>query len=100
MERRQQETELILKIIQVGDRAVREIWRFKDETLRDVTTTPQMIEHNQIAAEESVGNGFGHRSDALGIVLSPFAIVRHLLDAVQVINELANRPHLFWFGEG
>jgi hypothetical protein len=33
-------------------------------------------------------------------VLLTFAIVRHLSDAVQVINELANCPCLFGFGEG
>ena len=55
-----------------------------------VTAAPEMIEHNQIAAKESVRNRFGHRSDALGIVLPPFAIIRHLRDAVQVINELIN----------
>ena len=55
-----------------------------------VTAAPEMIEHNQIANEETVGNLFGHRSDALGIVLPPFAIVRHLLDSVQVIHELMN----------
>jgi hypothetical protein len=33
-------------------------------------------------------------------VLPTFAIVRHLGDAVQVINELANRPGLFGFGQG
>ena len=55
-----------------------------------VTAAPQMNEHNQITAEESVGNWFGHKSDALGMVLPPFAIVRHLRDAVQVIHELMN----------
>ena len=86
VERRQQETELILEVVQVGDWAVREVRRFKDETLGHETAAPEMIEHNQVAAEKSVGNWFGHRSDALDIVLPPFAIVRHLRDAVQVIH--------------
>ena len=37
-------------------------------------------------------DGFGQIAlvDALGIVLPPFAIIRHLRDAVQVIHELMN----------
>src|SRR5438128_1545580 len=95
VKRREQETELVLEIVQVGDRTVREVGRFKYEPFGHEAATPQMIEHNQAAAEESVRNWFGHKSDALGIVLPTFAIVRHLRDAVQVINKLVNRSHVF-----
>jgi hypothetical protein len=66
VEGREQETELVLEIVEVGDRAVRQVGRLEDETLGHVTAAPQMIEDDQIADEESVGCAFEHRSDANG----------------------------------
>src|SRR5207249_3865105 len=57
---------LILEFVQVSDRTVRQVWSFKDETLRHVTASSQMIEHNQIAAEEPVRWALKHRSDTDG----------------------------------
>ena len=86
VERRQQQAKLLLKIVQVGDGAVGEVGRFKDEAFGDITAAPQMIEQNQIADKKTVGWTFKHKSDALGF--SPFGVVHHLLDAVQVFHEL------------
>ena len=66
VERRQQEAELILKIVQVGDRAVREVGCFKDETLGHIAAAPEMIEHNQITSEKAIGCVFKHMSDVDG----------------------------------
>jgi hypothetical protein len=98
VERGEQETELILKIVQVGDLAVGEVGRFKDKPLGHVTAAPQMIEHNQVADKKTVGCAFKHKSDALGF--SPLHVVHHLLDAVQVIHELLDGAHGFAFVDG
>ena len=66
VERSQQQAELVLKFVQVGDGAVGEVGRFKDKTFGDVTAAPEMIEQNQIADEKTVGRAFKHKSDALG----------------------------------
>jgi polyhydroxyalkanoate synthesis regulator phasin len=63
VERGEQETELILKIVKVGDLAVGEVRRFKDKPLRDVTPAPEQIEDNQVADKKTVGSAFKHRSD-------------------------------------
>jgi hypothetical protein len=63
VKRGEQETELILKIVEVGDLAVGEVGRFKDKPLRHVTTAPEQIEDNQIADKKTVGSAFKHRSD-------------------------------------
>ncbi len=55
VERSQQQTKLFLKVIQVGNRVVGEVGRFKDEAFGDVTAAPMMIEHHQIALKKSVG---------------------------------------------
>jgi hypothetical protein len=64
MEGCQQQTELLLKFIQVGDGTVGQIRRFKDKAFGDVAAAPQMIEQNQIADKETVGWTFKHKSDA------------------------------------
>jgi hypothetical protein len=43
VERGQQETDLILEIVQVRNGAVREVGRLEDETLRDVTAATEML---------------------------------------------------------
>ena len=63
VKRGEQETELILKIVEVGDLAVGEVGRFKDEPLRHITTAPEQIEDNQVADKKTVGSAFKHRSD-------------------------------------
>jgi hypothetical protein len=86
VQRSQQQAELFLKFVQVGNRAVGQVGGFKDKAFGDVAAAPQMIEQNQIADKETVGWTFKHKSDALGF--SPLHVVHHLLDAVQVIHEL------------
>ena len=63
VERREQETELILKIVEIGNLAVGEVGRFKDKALRDIPAAPEQIEDNQIADKKPVGSVFKHRSD-------------------------------------
>jgi hypothetical protein len=63
VKRGEEETELILKIIEVGNLAVGEVGRFKDKPLCHVTTAPKQIEDNQVADKKTVGSAFKHRSD-------------------------------------
>ena len=98
MEGCQQQTELLLKFIQVGDGTVGQIRRFKDKAFGDITAAAQMIEQNQIADKETVGWTFKHKSDALGF--SPLHVVHHLLDVVQGIHELLDGAHGFAFVDG
>ena len=63
VQRGEQETELLLKIIEVGDLAVGEVGRLKDKAFRHETTASEQIEDNQIADKETVGSAFKHRSD-------------------------------------
>ena len=66
VQRSQQQAELFLKFVQVGNRAVGQVGGFKDKAFGDVAAAPQMIEQNQIADKETVGWTFKHKSDALG----------------------------------
>ena len=63
VKRGEQETELILKIVEVGNLAVGEVGRFKDKPLRHEATAPELIEDNQIADKYTIGSAFKHRSD-------------------------------------
>ena len=88
VKRREQETELILEIVQVGDRAVREVGRFKNESLRHITAAPEMIEHNQIAAEKPLGIGSGIGQTRWELCCRRLQSSSHLRDAVQVIQRV------------
>ena len=57
VKRGEQETEVILEIVEVRHLAVGEVGRFKDKPLRDEATAPELIEDNQIA--DIVYKGFG-----------------------------------------
>jgi hypothetical protein len=91
---------LVLKFVQVGNRTVRKVGRFKDKTFGDVTAAPERIEQNQIVYEKSIRGAFKHESDALGFhgdarrrLLPQF--IADLFNPRQVFHELwhgANRP--------
>ena len=98
VQRSQQQAELFLKFIQVGDGTVGEVRRFKDKTFGDITAAPQMVEHHQIAHKKTVGWTLKHKSDALGF--APLHVVHYLLDAVQVIHELLDGADRFAFVDG
>ena len=99
VQRSQQQAKLFLKFVQVGNRAVGQVGRFKDKALGDVTAAPQMIEQNQIAHKKTIGWTFKHKSDALGFV-PPVARRPHLLDADQVVHELLHRAGAVDFVDG
>jgi hypothetical protein len=63
VERREQETELILEVVEIGDRAVGEVGGFKDKPLRRIPAPPEKIKDNQVANKKTVRRAFKHRSD-------------------------------------
>src|SRR5581483_3682650 len=60
VEGRQQETKLFLKIVQIGNRAVRQIGSFENKSLRHISTAPQRIEQQKIADEETIRRTLEH----------------------------------------
>ena len=66
VKRGQQETELVLKIVEVGRLTVGQVWCLEDEAFRHVSAAPQMIEHNQVANKEAVGCGLEHSISSAG----------------------------------
>ena len=88
VERRQQQAKLLLKFVQVGNRTVGEVGRFKDKALGDIPAAPERIEQNQIAHEKSVGGAFKHKSDMPGFAAR--GRVHYLLHASQVVHQLFN----------
>src|SRR6266550_4419925 len=92
VERREQEAGLILEIVEVGCRTVREVGRFKDETFRNVPAAPEMIEDHHVADEETIGSALKHRSDAnehSGVDDGDLVeFLAHLVNAREVFGEL------------
>src|SRR5205823_1330503 len=60
VERGQQETELLLEIVEIGYWAVGKVRCLKDEPLRDVAAAAKVIEHDQVAHEKTVGSPLKH----------------------------------------
>src|SRR6266545_1336668 len=56
----QQETELILKCVQIRYRAVQEVGRLEDKSLRHVASAPKVVEHDQVANKVTVGSALEH----------------------------------------
>ena len=89
VERSQQQAKLFLKVVQVGNRAVGEVGRFKDKALGHITAAPQMIKQDQIADKEAVGWTFKHKSKVLGFPAWP--VRDDPLDPVQDGHQLSHR---------
>jgi hypothetical protein len=89
---REQETELILEVVQVGGGTVGEVGRFNDETLCDEAATPEMIEDYHVADKETVGSAFEHKSDANGRSgdgdFLRAKLLAHLVNAGELFGEL------------
>ena len=98
MQGREEPAELFLKVVQVGDGAVGEVGRFKDEALGDITAAPQVIEQDQIADKETVGWTFRHILYALGLL--PPGIFDHLLNPDEVGHELLDGANGFALVDG
>ena len=54
-QRGEHQRELVLEAVEFGGLRVRQVRRFKNEALGDVTALPQRIENDQIIEEVSVG---------------------------------------------
>ena len=55
MERRQEETNLVLEVIQIRDGAVGEIRCLKQEAFGHISPSPRVIEDQEVANYKSVG---------------------------------------------
>ena len=55
VERCEQQRDLILELIQLGDLRVVEVGWLKNKPLRHIAALPQSVENQQIAHEETVG---------------------------------------------
>ena len=92
MEGRQQETELVLEVVQVGNQTIRQGGRLEDEALGHVATAPEVVKHNQVVGEKDVWCALEHRSDTNGCdddtgLLAFAALLREVSYSFQITPE-------------